>query len=69
MTLGQKIKKLRKRKGLTQKDVADYIHVAFQTVSKWEKGENEPGVSTLRELAKIFECSMDTLLSEDDNLN
>ena len=66
MTLGQKIKKLRNEKGLTQKDLADQVHVTFQTVSKWEKDENEPDVSTLRELAKLFDCSLDYLLSEDD---
>ena len=54
MTLGQKIKKLRNEKGLTQKDLADQVHVTFQTVSKWEKDENEPDVSTLRELAKLY---------------
>lgn len=66
MTLGQKIKKLRIENGLTQKDLADQVFVTFQTVSKWEKDENEPDVSTLRELAKLFNCSMDYLLSEDD---
>ena len=54
MTLGQKIKKLRTDKGLTQKDLADQVFVTFQTVSKWEKDENEPDVSTLRLLAKVF---------------
>lgn len=66
MTLGQKIKKLRVDKGLTQKELADQVHITFQTVSKWEKDENEPDVSTLRELAKLFDCSMDYLLSEDE---
>ena len=66
MTLGQKIKKLRNEKNLTQKDLADQVHVTFQTVSKWENDENEPDVSTLRELAKLFGCSMDFLLSESE---
>ena len=66
MTVGQKIKKLRIEKGLTQKDLADQLHVTFQTVSKWEKDENEPDISTIRELAKLFGCSFDYLLSEDD---
>ena len=66
MTLGSKLKKLRTEKGLTQKDLADQLHVTFQTVSKWENDENEPDVSTLRELAKLFCCSMDYLLSEDE---
>ena len=66
MTLGQKIKKLRIEKELTQKDLADQVHVTFQTISKWENDENEPDVSTLRELAKLFGCSLDYLLSEEE---
>ena len=66
MSLGQKIKKLRTEKGLTQKELADKVFVTFQTVSKWEKDENEPDVSTLRELAKLFGCTMDYLLSEEE---
>ena len=66
MTLGQKIKKLRNDKNLTQKDLADQVHVTFQTVSKWENDENEPDVATLRELSKLFGCSMDYLLSEEE---
>ena len=66
MTLGQKIKKLRNDKGLTQKDLADQVHVTFQTVSKWEKDENEPDVSTLREIAKLFGVTVDYLINEDD---
>lgn len=66
MTLGSKIKKLRTEKGLTQKDLADQVHVTFQTVSKWEKDENEPDVSTLREIAKLFGVTVDYLINEDD---
>ena len=68
MTLGQKIKKLRVEKGLTQKDLADKVFVTFQTVSKWEKDENEPDVATLKSLAKVFDCSLDYLLSEEENI-
>ena len=66
MTLGQKLKKLRSDKNLTQKDLADQLHVTFQTISKWENDENEPDISTLKELAKLYECSIDYLLSEED---
>ena len=68
MTLGQKIKKLRNDKGLTQKDLADQVHVTFQTVSKWEKDENEPDVSTLREIAKLFGVTVDYLINEDEEV-
>ncbi len=54
MTLGQKLKKLRSDKNLTQKDLADQLHVTFQTISKWENDENEPDISTLKELAKLY---------------
>ena len=68
MTLGKKLKNLRIEKGLTQKDLADQLHVTFQTVSKWENDENEPDVATLRELARLYGCSLDYLLSEDDTV-
>lgn len=69
MTLGQKLKKLRSLKGLTQKELADKLHVSFQTVSKWENGENEPDIATLKELAALFNCSVDYLIgSEQEGL-
>ena len=68
MTLGQKLKKLRTDKELTQKDLADQLHVTFQTVSKWENDENEPDISTLKELAKLYDCSLDYLLSEEEEI-
>lgn len=67
MTLGQKIKILRTKNNLTQKDLAEKVHVTFQTISKWENNENEPDITTLRELAKLFDCSLDYLLSEDES--
>ena len=66
MTFGQKIKKLRNDKGLTQKDLSDELHVTFQTVSKWESGTNEPNIATIKELAKFFGCSYDYLLSDEE---
>lgn len=66
MNLGPKIKQLRIDKGLTQKDLADQLHVTFQTVSKWESGTNEPDIATLKELSKIFDCSLDYLLSDEE---
>ena len=66
MTLGQKLKKLRTDKNLTQKDLADQLHVTFQTISKWENDENEPDIATLKELAKLYGCSVDYLISEDE---
>ena len=66
MTLGQKLKKLRNDKGLTQKELAEQLHVTFQTISKWESDKNEPDISTLKELSKFYGCSFDYLLSEEE---
>lgn len=65
MTFGQKLKKLRIENNLTQKDLADQLHVTFQTVSKWENDTNEPDLSTLKDLSKILNCSLETLLSTE----
>ena len=67
MTLGQKIKKLRSDKKLTQKELADQLHVSFQTVSKWESDLNEPDLSTIRQIAKLFDCSLEYLINEEEN--
>ncbi len=67
MTLGQKIKKLRSDKNLTQKEMADQLNVSFQTVSKWESDLNEPDLSTIRQIAKLFDCSLEYLINEDED--
>ena len=68
MTLGQKLKTLRSKKGLTQKELAEQLSVSFQTISKWENDENEPDLSTIKQLAKLFDCSTDYLLCESDDM-
>ena len=67
MTFGQKIKKLRIEANLTQKDVAEKMNVSFQTVSKWESDLNEPDIYNIKELAKIFNCSVEYLFSDDED--
>lgn len=38
--IGIKIKELRKKKDMTQEKLAEYLHVSFQAVSKWETGDS-----------------------------
>ena len=66
MTLGQKIKKARTEANMTQKELADSLNVTFQTISKWENEATEPDLATLRSLAKILGCSLEYLVSEDE---
>lgn len=65
MGVGIKIKELRKKKGLTQNELADKLHVTYQAVSRWENGDTEPSYDTLKQLATIFECTTDELLDLD----
>lgn len=54
MNIGDKIAKARKDKGLTQADLGDKMHVTFQAVSKWERGESVPDFQTICELAEVL---------------
>jgi transcriptional regulator with XRE-family HTH domain len=58
MTVGEKIKELRKEKGLLQKEFADKIGVNQQTVSGWENEIIEPTISKLKKIADVFGFEM-----------
>ena len=63
--LGDRIKRLRVEKGLTQKDLADKLYVTAQAVSRWENNEVEPSVKTLTEIASVFDVSVSKLIGEE----
>jgi len=63
MTLGENIKRLRQKQGLTQKDLARKLFISRQTISKWETGLSYPQVTILGSLAKVLKCSYDELLN------
>ena len=54
---GRLLSRLRKEQGLTQRQVAEALHVSAQAVSKWERGLGCPDVSLLTPLAEIFGVS------------
>lgn len=60
----EKLKMLRKKRGLTQKEVADFLGTVQGVYSKWERGVYEPNYEDLSMLACIFDVSIDFLLSE-----
>ncbi len=62
MKLNQKIKKLRKEKGLTQERLAEQLGVSLMTVRRWEWGETSPNSNMLVRLAEIFGLTPDALL-------
>ena len=68
MTIGKRIALLRKEKGLTQEELAKYMDVSPQAVSKWENDQTCPDISALPKLAKLFGVSVDELLEGKEAL-
>ena len=60
--LGERIKTLRNRRGITQQHIASTIGVTSQAVSTWERGENAPDLFLMPALAALFNTSIDMLL-------
>ena len=63
--LPENLKKYRMIKNLTQEEVAEYLGITAQSVSKWERGESYPDITFLPALANIFETSVDLLIGMD----
>ena len=60
---GERLKRLRKKQGLTQEELAEKTEVHSVTVSKWETGEQIPKTLTLKRLASALHVSEDELLN------
>ncbi|MEG2973491.1 MAG: helix-turn-helix transcriptional regulator, partial [Clostridium sp.] len=56
---GELIQSLRKQRGMTQRDLASLLNVSDRAVSKWERGESYPEVTTLVKISDIFQVSTD----------
>lgn len=63
--LPENLRKYRLLKNLTQEDVAMYLGITAQSVSKWERGETYPDITFLPAIANIFETSVDLLIGMD----
>lgn len=68
MTLGKKLKEIRKNFGLSQEELAEMMHVSRQAITKWENDNGMPDVSNLQELSKVFGLTVDYLLDNDKPL-
>ena len=64
--IGTNIAELRKQNGMTQAELAERLNYSDKAVSKWERGESQPDVVTLAQLAELFHVSVDTLLGIDN---
>lgn len=68
MTLGQKIKEIRKRFGISQEQLAEIMNVSRQAITKWENDTGIPDTNNLQELSKVFGITIDYLLNNDNSL-
>lgn len=66
MELGNQIRQLRLRRGITQEALAEKLGVSAQAVSKWERGTAAPDIGLLPELSACFGVSIDSLFSLSD---
>ncbi|MDR3263548.1 MAG: helix-turn-helix domain-containing protein [Clostridiales bacterium] len=67
MEIGERLKDLRKSKNLLQKDLASLLTVRNTTVSAWEKGDNEPDIKTIKQLAVFFNVTSDYLIGLEND--
>ncbi len=66
MTLGEKIKSLRKGLGMSQEKLAELMGISRQAVAKWENGQSAPSTANLFKLAEILNTTTAFLLADDD---
>ena len=69
MEYNEKLRQLRVDSGMSQDDLAEKLHVARQTISKWEQGVNEPDIYTLKQYAVIFNVTLDELVGDVEQVS
>lgn len=66
MKFEDKLIKLRKKASLSQEALAEKLDVTRQTISKWELGQTKPDMEKLAQMAKLFNISVNELVSDDE---
>ncbi len=67
MDIGNQIKQLRLRRGITQESMAQHFGLTPQAVSKWERGVATPDISLLPDISAYFGVTIDALFDISDN--
>ena len=60
-----KLQELREKQHMTRSELATIMGTARNTVWRWEKGEREPDLASLKKLANLFGCTIDELVVTD----
>lgn len=66
MNFNIKLQELRKKKGLSQEELAETLYVSRAAISKWESGRGYPNIDSLKRISKLFSISIDELLSGEE---
>ena len=66
MEFGEKIQKLRNQNKWTQEQLAEKLYVSRTAISKWESGKGYPNIDSLKDIAKLFNKTIDELLSSEE---
>lgn len=64
MNIGDRLRKARERKGISQLEVSNRININNKTLSRYEKGNSEPDFNTLKSLADLYEVSISYFFNE-----
>ena len=64
MTIGENIRMLRQKRGLSQKELAETIHVRPQTISSWEVNRTEPNMGAIELLADALRCRKSDIIGD-----
>lgn len=67
MNIGDRLRKARERKGISQLEVSKRININNKTLSRYENGNSEPDFSTLKSLAELYNVSISYFFNEDKN--
>ncbi len=68
MGMNEKLAELRRSKGLTQKELAETLHVSRQAISRWEVGTAAPSLDNLTYLSQLYGVPLDDLISKGDTV-
>lgn len=66
MSIGEKIKKYRKEKGLTQRELADKLNIATNSLSRYETGERRPPIDMIEKIAEILNVTPIQLMYDEE---
>lgn len=67
--IGGRIKKLRKEKGLTQKEMANLCEIPYSTYSNYENDNREPGIEQLEKISSVLNITLDDLIGYESKPN